>query len=154
MLRRMLVIVLVALTGSACSSSREAVRGERLQATAYSLQDSVKEEVMVAVHDTIMEVTTITIRENELGDTLRVSTVTDRMRGRSRDAIAVQRTKTEVKVDTVYVERRDSVEIRSRPSAGGGQSGGTALHTTLRLIIWIIIGLIGLVIVVKIRGRP
>ncbi|MBQ6202918.1 MAG: hypothetical protein IJK46_02350 [Prevotella sp.] len=109
---------------------------------------------MVAVHDTIMEVTTITIRENEQGDTLRVSTVTDRMRGRSRDAIAVQRTKTEVKVDTVYVEKRDSVEIRSRPSAGGGQSGGTALHTTLRLIIWIIIGLIGLVIVVKIRGRP
>ncbi len=154
MLRRMLVIVLVALIASACSSQRSVMRENSDRVATYEQTDSVKEEVMVAVHDTIMEVTTITIRENEQGDTLRVSTVTDRLRGRSRDAIAVQRTKTEVKVDTVYVEKRDSVEIRSRPSAGGGQSGGTALHTTLRLIIWIIIGLIGLVIVVKIRGRP
>ncbi len=150
----MLVIVLVALIASACSSQRSVMRENSDRVATYEQTDSVKEEVMVAVHDTIMEVTTITIRENEQGDTLRVSTVTDRLRGRSRDAIAVQRTKTEVKVDTVYVEKRDSVEIRSRPSAGGGQSGGTALHTTLRLIIWIIIGLIGLVIVVKIRGRP
>ena len=154
MLRRMLVIALVALIASACSSQRSVVKESSDRVATYEQTDSVKEEVMVAVHDTIMEVTTITIRENELGDTLRVSTVTDRLRSRGRDAIAVQRTKTEVKVDTVYVERRDSVEIRSRPSAGGGQSGGTALHTTLRLIIWIIIGLIGLVIVVKIRGRP
>ena len=106
---------------------------------------------MVAVHDAIMEVTTITVDRNEIGDTLRVSTVTDRLRGRSRDAIAVQRTKTEVKVDTVYIEKRDSIEIRSRPLVGGGQSGGTALHTTLRLVLWIIVAVIALIIVVKIR---
>ena len=102
---------------------------------------------MVAVHDTIREVTTITIRENEHGDTLRVSTVTDRLRGRSRDAIAVQKTKVEVRVDTIYIEKRDSIEIRSRPD---GQSGGTALHKTLRWIFWIIIGLIALVITIRI----
>lgn len=111
-------------------------------------RDSVRvEQVMVAVHDTIVETTTITIRENELGDTLRVSTVTDRLRARDRDAIAVQKTKTEVRVDTIYIEKRDSIEIRNRPE---GQSGKTALHTTLRLVLWIIIALTGFVIVIKV----
>ena len=114
-------------------------------------RDSVRvEQVMEAVHDTIMEVTTITIRENEQGDTLRVSTVTDRLRVKDRDAIAVQKTKTEIVRDTVYVERRDTVEIRSRPSVGGGQSGKSALNTTLRLVLWIIIALTGFVIVIKV----
>ena len=54
-------------------------------------RDSVRvEQVMEAVHDTIVETTIITIRENEQGDTLRVSTVTDRLRVKDRDAIAVQ----------------------------------------------------------------
>ena len=96
------------------------------------------------VRDTVKEVTTITVDRNEAGDTVRVSTVTDRLRGRSRDAIAVQKTKTEVVRDTVIIEKRDSIEIRSRPSVGGEQSGGTALHKTLRLVLWIIIALIGL----------
>ena len=127
------------------------MRESRDRVATYEQTDSVKEQVMVAVHDTIMEVTTIIIRENENGDTLRVSTVTDRVRGRSRDAIAVQKTKTEVRVDTVYIEKRDSIEIRSRPSVGGGQSGGTALHTTLKWVFWIILALIGLGVVLKIR---
>ena len=119
--------------------------------TAYEQTDSVKENVMVAVHDTIMETTTIVVRENEQGDTLRMTTVTDRLRARDRDAIAVQKTKTEIVRDTVIIEKRDSVEIRSRPSVGGGQSGGTALHTTLRLVLWIIVAVIALIIVIRIR---
>lgn len=127
------------------------MRESRDRVATYEQKDSVKEQVMVAVHDTIMEVTTITVREAANGDTLRVSTVTDRLRGRSRDAIAVQKTKTEVCVDTVYIEKRDSIEIRSRPSVGGGQSGGTALHRTLRLILWIIVAVIALIIVSRLK---
>ena len=118
-------------------------RESRDRVATYEARDSFTAE-RVVVMDTVKEVTTITVDRNEAGDTVRVSTVTDRLRGRSRDAIAVQRTKTEVRVDTIYIEKRDSVEIRSRPSAGGGQSGGTALNTTLRWIFWIIVGLIGL----------
>ena len=144
------VIGLTALIVSACSVSREAteVSSFRVQDSSTLRDSSRVEREVVAVHDTIMEVTTITVRENEQGDTLRVSTVTDRLRGRSRDAIAVQRTKTEVRVDTVYIEKRDSIEIRSRPE---GQSGGTALHRTLKWVFWIILALIGLVIVLRIR---
>lgn len=115
----------------------------------YETRDSFEAE-RVVVMDTVKEVTTITVDRNEIGDTLRVSTVTDRLRARNRDAIAVQKTKTELRVDTIYIEKRDSIEIRSRPSVGGGQSGGTALHKTLRWIFWIIIGLIALVITIRI----
>ena len=113
-------------------------------------RDSVRvEQVMVAVHDTIVETTTITIRENELGDTLRVSTVTDRLRARDRDAIAVQKTKTEVRVDTIYIEKRDSIEIRSRPEGRQSQKGQTFLRG-LKWIFWIVIALMGFVIVIKV----
>lgn len=113
-------------------------------------RDSVRvEQVMVAVHDTIVETTTITIRENELGDTLRVSTVTDRLRARDRDAIAVQKTKTEVRVDTIYIEKRDSIEIRSRPEGSQSQKGQTFLRG-LKWIFWIVIALMGFVIVIKV----
>ena len=106
--------------------------------------------MVVAVHDTIMEVTTITIRTNEVGDTLRVAQVTDRTRARSRDAIAKQKTKVEVKTDTVFVEKRDSIEIRSRPEGGGDQRQNRWAQS-LRWVFWIVLGLIGLVLVIKIR---
>ena len=126
------------------------MRESRDRVATYETRDSSMAE-RVVVMDTVREVTTITIRENEMGDTLRVTTVRDRERMRSRDAIARQRTKVEVKRDTVFIEKRDSIDIRIRP---GGQSGGSALHSTLRWIFWIVIGLTGLVIVVRIRGRP
>ena len=154
MLRRMLVIVLGVLIVSACSSSREAaVSSIRVQdSRTQELRDSSRVE-RIEEQDTLKEVTTVTVQLNEVGDTVKVSTVTDRTRVRSRDAIATQKTKTEIVRDTVYVERKDSVEIRSRPSAGVGQSGKSALNTTLRLVLWIIIALTGLVIVIKVFGK-
>ena len=116
-----------------------------------------RDSVVIELRDTLREVTTITyvLRQaqepNEPEDTVFRSVVTDRTAARSRDAIAVQQTKTEVRVDTVYIEKRDSIEIRSRPSVGGEQSGGTALHKTLRLVLWIIVAVIALIIVVRLR---
>ena len=145
----MFAIGLIVLTGSACSSSRQVTREHNSELRVKNEELRVdRDSVVVAVHDTVMEVTTITVDRNESGDTVRVSTVTDRLRGWRRDAIATEKTKVEVRVDTVYIEKRDSIEIRSRP---GGQSGGTALHRTLKWIFWIILALIGLVIVLRIR---
>lgn len=110
-------------------------------------KDSLMDSIAVEVHDTIMEVTTITIRENEQGDTVRVSTVTDRLRVRDHEAFVKKEMKTEVRVDTVFVERRDSVSIRS--PTGDRQS---ALHDILRWIFWIIVGLIGLAVIIKIKN--
>ena len=153
MLRRMLVIALGALIVSACSSSREAAVSSFRVLDSRVTKDSVKvEKVVVEVHDTIMETTTITIREAENGDTLRVSRVTDR--DRSRSMMDLRRQKDEVKVvrDTVFIEKRDSVSIITNSSAGSPRVSPVVL--TLKWVFWIIIGLIALVIVVRIRGRP
>lgn len=42
---------------------------------------------MVGVHDTIREVTTITVQTNETGDTVKVVQITDRDRARAREAV-------------------------------------------------------------------
>ena len=133
----------------ACGTTRSsAVRDSRFTVQVSEARDSV-EVVERSQQDSLVEVTTITIDRNDAGDTVKVVQITDRTRARDRDRIATQTTKTVVKTDTVYVERRDSVVTNGKD--GGGQSGGTALHSTLKLIFLIVISLIVLVIVLKFR---
>lgn len=121
-------------------SSSEQRRVESLELRAE------RDSVTVEVHDTIMEVTTITIRENEQGDTVRVSTVTDRLRVKEREAFAKKEMKTEVVRDTVFIAKKDSIAIRSPTN-----NRQSALQDTLKWIFWIIIGLIGLTVILKIK---
>lgn len=108
--------------------------------------------MVVAERDTILEVTTIHIQTNEVGDTIARSMVTDRTRARSRDAIATQRTKTEVRVDTVYIEKRDSVMVQdSRFMVSGPEKRGSALVSALKWIFWIIVSVTVLFIILKLR---
>ena len=72
-------------------------------------RDTVREQVMVAVHDTIREVTTITVQLGQAGDTVRVAQVTDRDRIRSKADVRSKREVVRVERDTVYVAVRDSV---------------------------------------------
>ena len=76
-------------------------------------RDTVRENVALVVHDTIREVTTITIRQNEAGDTLKVTQVTDRERLHDRLQVSDKREKLIVKTDTVYIEKRDSVYVKN-----------------------------------------
>jgi hypothetical protein len=111
MLRRTLVIALIALIVSACCSSREATR-EVSSLRIQDSRDSVKvEKVVVAVHDTIMETTTIVVDRNETGDTLKLSTVTERDRVRDRAQVKDQHERIVMKTDTVFVATRDSSYI-------------------------------------------
>lgn len=135
-------IVTTVLCVSACGSSRQVVRESRYGIATCETKDSVKEAVMVELHDTIREVTTITIDRNEVGDTVKLVQIADRKRARDRDKIARQTTKAVVERDTVFVERRDSVATSSKDV--GGQIGGTALHSTLKWVLFIILALIAL----------
>lgn len=91
MLRGTLAIALVALTASACSVSKQVSTKSDVRSQTTEQRDSVRvEQVMVAVHDTIVETTTITVTlrepqdKNEAPDTVRVAKVTERDRIRDR----------------------------------------------------------------------
>lgn len=151
MLRRTLAIALVALTASACSVSRSAtaVKSEELKVKS-EVRDSLRvEQVMVAVHDTLTITKTITIRENEQGDTVRMSVVTGRDHSRSMYDVRSKKEEVRVVRDTVYVERRDSVLVKSeelrvksdRPSA---------FVSALKWVFWIIVAVGGLIVLIKV----
>lgn len=147
MLRGMLAIALVALIASACSVSRQAVNSAT-SSTVQDSRDSVRvEQVMVAVHDTIVETTTIIVRENEQGDTLRLSKVTERDRIRDRAEVREQQERVVVQHDTVFVAVRDSTAVeRHAESAENAESWPSALARALKWVFWIIVAIGALVI--------
>ena len=126
--------------------------------------DSLREDISHNLNENLTEhevvrwtVVRRTVDSLARPDTVKVERVTERTR--SRDNIATYKTKKEavrtVTVrDTVYVAVRDTVEsFRVQGSSfksGGDLSGNTALHGTLKWVFWIIIGLIGLIVTVKV----
>lgn len=160
MLRKMLVIALVALIASACStsrivSSRAEVRG--LKAEVRSQKSEVRglrAEVRSQrdeVHDTLTITKTITIRENERGDTVRMSVVTDRERSKAE----VRGLRAEVRSKRAEV-RSQKNEVRSQKDEVRGLGvEGAATRTSLvvsalKWVFWIIIAIITLTITVTI----
>jgi len=135
----------VALIVLGCSSSR-VVRGERFVVHGHETRDSVVVGTMEAVRDTVREVTTVTVKLNEVGDTTFQSVVRDRDRVSSRDNRAAVKAMTVIKTDTVFVEKRDSVLVK-----GSNQARASPFEKTLKWVFWIIIAMIGLGIVLKIR---
>lgn len=106
---------------------------------------------MVAVCDSITETTTITIRENEQGDAIKVVQVTERDRVRDRSAIRDVRERVEVRIDTVYIERRDSVRVQEfQGSSVQGAARASPVVSALKWVFWIIIAVGGLVIIIKV----
>jgi hypothetical protein len=101
---------------------------------------------MVAVHDTIMETTTIVIDRNEAGDTVFTSIVTERDRIRNRDRVRDNHEKTVIRADTVFVERRDS----TRSSRGSSRASPFLMRLKWVGLV-IVLGLIALGIVLKIK---
>ena len=146
----MFAIGLIVLTGSACSSSRQVASSSTDSRTTESRISETRDSIAVELRDTVKEVTTVTVQLGAAGDTVKVSSVTDRERVRNRDAIARQWTKTEVVRDTVVVEKRDSVFIKNTNLANPTNKASPVV-SSLKWIFWIIVGLIGLGIVLRIR---
>lgn len=116
------------------------------------VRDSVRtEQVMVAASDSITETTTITIRENEQGDTIRMSKVTERELVRSMSDVRSKTEEVRVVRDTVYVERRDSVQV-SEFQGSRDSSKASPVVSALRWIFWILVCVIVLVLMFKVKG--
>lgn len=153
MLRKMLVIALVALIASACStsrivSSRAEVRG--LKAEVRSQKSEVRSQ-RDEVHDTLTITKTITIRENERGDTVRMSVVTDRERSKAE----VRGLRAEVRSKRAEVRsQKDEVRSQKDEVRGLGVEGAATrtslVVSALKWVFWIIIAIITLTITVTI----
>ena len=148
MLKDACVIGLTALIASACCSSRSVSSKEQFRVEGSEFRDSVKVE-SVAVSDSVMEVTTVTIRENEQGDTLRMTTVTDRTRIRDRERAKDVEVKVVEKHDTVFVQKTDSVLV-SNTNCTNGTNRASPVAQTLKWVFWIIVAIGGLIIVIRV----
>ena len=148
------LIATIALCMTGCVSSRKAT-SERLQLTAYSLQDTVREQVVVTVFDTITITKTITIRESESGDTLRMTTVTDKTKATTRDRYHDVQEKVVVKTDTVYVER-DSVVVKNtnctNPTNGSKSSRGSIIQG-LKWLFFVLLAVIALILLIRLTAK-
>ena len=117
-------------------------------------RDTVREEVALMVHDTIREVTTITIRQNEAGDTLKVVQVTDRDRIRSKADVRSKKEVVRVERDTVYVAVRDSILVKSeeRRVKSSISHHTSAISHLLKWILAVICAIVVLIIVVRMKA--
>ena len=117
---------------------------------SVTTRDSVREQVVVAVHDTLREVTTITVQLGQAGDTVKVAQVTERDRFRDRAAVRDKEEKLIVRTDTVYIEKRDSVSTTSLTNPTNQKN---SFVSSLKWICFIILGLIALIITIKVCLR-
>ena len=105
--------------------------------------------------DTITITKTITIRESESGDTVRVSTVTERDHVRDRSQLKVKSEKLKVETDTVYVER-DSVVVRNtnctNPTNGSKSSRGSIVQG-LKWFFFILLAVIALILLIRLLPK-
>lgn len=112
-------------------------------------RDTVREEVALVVHDTLREVTTITIRQNEAGDTLKVVQITDRDRFRSKADVRSKKKVVRVERDTVYIERKDSMVVRDAANISHQTS---SISHLLKWMFAVICAVGVLIMVVKVKG--
>lgn len=109
--------------------------------------------MVVAIHDTLREVTTITVQLGQTGDTVRVAQVTERDRLRDRSAVRDKEEKLVVRVDTVYIERRDSSFVKTTNGGEDKSTWGGRFRSTLKWIFALLCVLVVLIITVKVCLR-
>ena len=111
------------------------------------------------VFDTITETTTITIRENEAGDTLRLTTVTDRERIRSMSDVRSKKEDVYVRTDTVYIEREAEKTVAvAGPNVEIDKDGNVTkkvnrVAQTLKWLFLTLVAVIAIIILIRIKLR-
>ena len=140
-----------------CWSSRKAIKSSELRVESVESVERV-DSIIVESSDSVREVTTITIDRNDKGDTLKISTITDRTTVHDRDRTQYRTESVEVRVDTVYIEK-DSLVVKEIPQQvrnegngglfGGGGTGRTGLIAGLtRNLRWLFLVLLAIIILI------
>ena len=106
------------------------------------------------VKDSVKEVTTVTVQLNDVGDTVFRSVVKNRDCVRSMADVRSMKEEVRVVRDTVYVERRDSVQVlrsRFQDTCSSISHQTSSVSHVLRWIFGILICVIVLVIFIKVK---
>lgn len=111
--------------------------------------------MVVVILDTLKEITTISLRESETGDTLRITTVTDRIRASTRDRYHDVQEKVIVRTDTVYIEKQAQNTVAVTGSSTEITPDGIVRPhgVILKWIFFILLAVIALLIVFKIKMK-
>lgn len=148
-------VLTAALTGTCvlcmmgCGTQRS-VRSDVRSLTLLETRDTVHEQVMVAVHDTLMVTKTITIRENEAGDTIRMTTIMDRERVRSMADVRSKKEEARV-VDSIYIERNDSIRTQNARFADREENRSSSLVSVLKWLLAMMVVLSMLIVIVRLK---
>ena len=153
------LIGLSVLCLAGCASTRQASSSSSALRVLSQESEQVRAESSELARDTLIEVTTVTVQLNEVGDTVKTSTVTDRTRARAYDRRKDVEIRTEIVRDTVYIEKIDSVYVQNTNGFGGLTTGLTnptnkknTFVSSLKWIFWILVA--GIVLIVVLRfGR-
>ena len=150
MLLKVLTIAItaaVALCAPGCGSIRkcrvESVECRVVESSKLKIE-SVRDSVMVVIHDTVMVVTTITVRQNEAGDTVRYEKITDKREKITDNREEIKDKREEIRRDTVYIEKtveQERVEVKSK----------AGFLPVLKWFFAVILSILILIIVIKIR---
>ena len=134
-----------------CGVSRTATNTSVESRVAEERITEARDSVVVELRDTLKEVTTVTVDRNDAGDTLRVTTVTDRTRASVRDRVRDVEVKIVEKTDTVYVERKDSsLQVTAYGLQEGDKARASPVVSALKWVFWIIIAILVLIVVIKV----
>lgn len=130
-----------ALCLAGCASTKQTASKEVLSFKVLDTREQeARDSVRLELRDTLKEVTTVTVQLNESGDTVKVSTVTDRTRASVRDRVKDVEVKIVEKIDTVYVAVRDSTSVTTVASAPSA-TRASAFVSALKWIFWIIVAM-------------
>ena len=117
------------------------------------------DSVVVEHSDTLREVTTITVQLNDTGDTLKISTVTDRERVRSMSDVRSKKEDVYVRTDTVYIEREaDKTLAVVGPNVEIDKDGNVTKRVnrvaqTLKWLFLTLVAVIAIIILIRIKLR-
>ncbi len=117
------------------------------------------DSVVVEHSDTLREVTTITVQLNDTGDTLKISTVTDRERIRSMSDVRSKKKDVYVRTDTVYIEREAEKTLAVvGPNVEIDKDGNVTKRVnrvaqTLKWLFLTLVAVIAIIILIRIKLR-
>ena len=112
--------------------------------------DTLREQVTVVILDTMKEVTTITVRESETGDTLLMTTVTDRTRASTKDRYHDVKEKVIVRTDTVYVEREAEKTVAQAGTGATINAEGNIIPqpSYIKLLKWVFLTVVSITVLI------